>query len=214
MKQDNNACFDGATGMDHHSKAWPKRVNARLIGIPRALAEARRCSPGRAVGLQVEDYLASRLATAKTVSMHYCNKVQALLTALVLITLAATSGLAGGDAEPVISVAGDLLGHLVGTVSRVEGTVAVKDAFIEVTGQTPGGSWKSTAKTDEQGVFRADLPLSCVGPVKITATAGGTIAERTVDSGDISRRLTPRPAKGSANRLSLDGQWGDRKSVV
>jgi hypothetical protein len=47
-----------------------------------------------------------------------------------------------------------------------------------------------------------------VGAVKISATASGMIWERTVDSGDIARRLTPRPAKGSASRLSLDGQWG------
>jgi len=139
--------------------------------------------------------------------MNYSNKVRVLLTALALITFAATGGPAAGNGAPVISVAGDLLGHLVGTVSRVDGTVAVKDASIEVTGQTPAGSWKSAVKTDEQGFFRADLPLSSVGPVKISATAGGMIAERTLDSGDIAMRLTPRPAKGSANRLSLDGLW-------
>jgi hypothetical protein len=137
----------------------------------------------------------------------YCDKVRALLTALALVTLAARGEAADSNSAPVISVTGDLLGHLVGTVSRVDGTVAVKDASIEVAGQTPAGSWKSAAKTDEQGFFKTDLPPSCVGAVKISATAGGMLAERTVESGDIARRLTPRPARGSANRLSLDGQW-------
>ena len=140
--------------------------------------------------------------------MHYRNRVRTLLTALALATLAVTGVPAADNTNPVIAVAGDLLGHLVGTVSRVDGTVAVKDATIEVTGQTPDGSWKSAAKTDGQGLFRADLPPSSVGAVKISATASGMIWERTVDSGDIARRLTPRPAKGSASRLSLDGQWG------
>jgi hypothetical protein len=108
---------------------------------------------------------------------------------------------------PAIEVAGDLLGHLIGTVSRVDGTIAVKDAAVEVTGRTPAGPWQSGAKTDAQGFFRADLPLSSVGPVKISARAGEMIAETTLDSGDIAKRLTPRPAKGSADRLSLDGQW-------
>jgi len=146
-------------------------------------------------------------ASAMNALMNYSDKVRAMLTALALVTLAARGGSAAGNTDPVISVAGDLLGHLVGTVSRVDGTVAVKDASIEVTGQTPAGAWRSAAKTDEQGFFSADLPLSSIGPVKISATAGGIIAERTLDGGDIARRLTPRPAKGSANRLSLDGQW-------
>ena len=139
--------------------------------------------------------------------MNSRDKVWTLLTVLALISLAVTAGPAAGNTDPVISVAGDLLGHLIGTVSRADGTVAVKDAAVEVTGQTPAGPWKSSAKTDEQGFFKADLPLASVGPVKISARAGEMIAEGTLDSGDIAKRLTPRPAKGSANRLSLDGQW-------
>src|ERR1035441_6869717 len=82
---------------------------------------------------------------------------------------------------PVISVAGDLLGHVVGTVSRAEGTVAVKDASIEITGKTPAGAWASTAKSDEQGLFKADLPLASVGPIRITATGPATKAALTLD---------------------------------
>jgi len=155
--------------------------------------------------------------------MNYYDKVRALLTAMIFVELAAAGGPAAGNIVPeakisesstrdgysnVIAVAGDLLGHLIGTVSRAGGTIAVKDASIEVTGQTPDGPWQRAATTDEQGFFRADLPLSSVGPVKTSATAGGMTAQITLDSGDISKRLTPRPTKGSANRLSLDGQWG------
>jgi hypothetical protein len=140
--------------------------------------------------------------------MNGYDKVRALAAAFTLMALAAAGGPEAGNIAPTIAVAGDLLGHLLGTVSREDGTMAVKDASIEVTGQTPGGPWKSAAKTDEQGFFKADLPLSSVGPVKISATAGELNAESTLDSGNIAKRLTPRPAKGSANRLSLDGQWG------
>ncbi len=139
--------------------------------------------------------------------LKYCDKIRLLAAALMLITLAATGGPEADKNAPAIAVAGDLLGHLIGTVSRADGVIAVKDASIEVTGQTPGGPWKSAGKTDAQGFFRADLPLSSVGPVKISATMGELTTERTLDSGDIAQRLTPRPAKGSANRLSLDGQW-------
>jgi hypothetical protein len=113
-----------------------------------------------------------------------------------------------GTNAPAIAMAGDLLGHLIGTVSRADGTIAVKDAAIEVTGRTPAGPWQRGARTDEQGFFRADLPLAAVGLVKISAKAGKMIAERTLESGDIAKRLTPRPAKGSTDRLSLNGQWG------
>jgi len=135
------------------------------------------------------------------------HRVRSVLTVLTLLSLAITAAAAASDSNAVISVAGDLLGHLVGTVSRMDGTEAVKDAAIAVAGQTPAGTWTSTAKTDERGLFKADLPPTAVGPITVTATAGGVSAQRTLDSGDIARRLTPRPAKGSSKRLSLDGPW-------
>jgi hypothetical protein len=108
---------------------------------------------------------------------------------------------------PTISVAGDLLGHVIGTVSQADGTAAIKDASIEVTGQTPAGPWRSAARTDSQGFFTADLPLSSVGPIRISAFDGATTNALTLDSGDLAKRLTLRPAQGSASRLSLEGKW-------
>ena len=135
-----------------------------------------------------------------------CSRVRAAVTVSLLIALA--SGTATGTPDaPTISVAGDLLGHVVGTVSRAAGTVAVTNAPIEITGSTPAGPWRSVAKTDAGGFFTADLPSASAGPVRISAAAGATNSVLTLDSGNLARRLTPRPAKGSANRLSLDGKW-------
>jgi hypothetical protein len=134
---------------------------------------------------------------------------------LVAVVASAASASAGAQAAsnlpkpdaPALSVAGDLLGHVIGTVSRAEGTVAVKDASIEVTGQTPAGAWRSVAKSDEQGFFSADLPLSSMGPVRISAADGAASNALTLDSGDLAKRLTPEPANESGHRLALDGKW-------
>ena len=50
----------------------------------------------------------------------------------MLVTLAATGGTEADKNAPVIAAAGDLLGHLIGTVSRADGTIPVKDAAIEI----------------------------------------------------------------------------------
>jgi hypothetical protein len=134
------------------------------------------------------------------------SRAAASVVALVLIA-AASSTATGIQDAPTISVAGDLLGHVLGTVSRTAGTVAVTNASIELAGSTPAGAWKSIARIDDRGFFTADLPFSAVGPVRISAADGTTNSVLTLDSGDLAKRLTPRPAKGSVNRLALDGKW-------
>ena len=61
-----------------------------------------------------------------------------------------------------IAVAGDLRGHLVGSVSHEAG-MAVAKAAVEVAGQDPQGAWKREATTDENGLFSVDLPLGVTG---------------------------------------------------
>src|ERR1017187_2049589 len=81
-----------------------------------------------------------------------------------------------------IAVAGDLLGHLIGTLSRDEGTAAVVGAEVEVTGRTPLGVWKRATTTGENGLFQIDFPLGATGPIAIS----GKSVKRTIDSGDIA----------------------------
>ena len=154
---------------------------------------------------------ASSAIRTLTASIRLVASFGVLTTSFTLGTGAAAEAQAAKTVpEPnaaTISVAGDLLGDVVGTVSRADGTLAVKDASIEVTGRTPAGAWRSVAKTDEQGFFSADLPLSSVGPVRISAAEAATTSVLTLDSGDLARRLTPRPAAGSKFRLSLEGKW-------
>ena len=152
-----------------------------------------------------------RLSESKQLTLarprRFWNFVAAFVSTLSLLIAPAGHAATGTQGAPSIAVAGDLLGHVVGTVSRANGTLAVKDAAIEVTGTTPAGSWKRVAKTDEQGLFTADLPLASVGPVRIVATDTATNVALTVDSADLAKRLTPRPPTRSADRLSLVGKW-------
>ena len=106
-----------------------------------------------------------------------------------------------------IAAAGDLLGHLIGTISLNEGVEAVKDADVTITGTTPLGSWKETTKTDENGIFSVDLPLGAIGIISISAKSGDQAAKISIDSADIAKRLTPRPSKGKNSLISLEGQW-------
>src|SRR2546426_9311975 len=57
-----------------------------------------------------------------------------------------------------IVVAGDLRGHLIGTVSKDAGTPAVADAKLELHGLTRIGRWQRTTTSDADGFFQVDLP--------------------------------------------------------
>jgi hypothetical protein len=104
-----------------------------------------------------------------------------------------------------IAVAGDLRGHLLGSVSREAGT-AVAKATVEVAGHDAAGAWKRQATTDENGLFSVDLPLGVTGRLQLAASDGATTAKAEVDSGDVARQLTPQPPAGP-RRMSLVGAW-------
>ena len=106
-----------------------------------------------------------------------------------------------------IFVAGDLRGHLLGTVSRESGGVAVRDADVTVAGRTPAGPWRESTKTGKQGDFEVPLPFASDGPIEASAVTGDVRAKATFDSGDISTQLTPKSAEIKSNRLSLCGTW-------
>ncbi len=109
--------------------------------------------------------------------------------------------------EVSIVLAGDLRGRLLGTVSQDGGGVAVIEADVTVTGTTPNGPWKETARTGRNGDFEVPLPFAAAGPIAV-AMVKGDLAERKVfESRDISTCLTPRTEEGEKDRLSLDGTW-------
>jgi hypothetical protein len=105
-----------------------------------------------------------------------------------------------------IAVAGDLLGHLIGTVSTDEGVNPVVGAEVTVSGRNPAGTWQRTARSGDNGLWQVDLPLGTEGPLEIEALSSGGKGHARADSGEIAKRLTPRPKVGT-HRISLDGQW-------
>jgi beta-galactosidase len=105
-----------------------------------------------------------------------------------------------------IAVAGDLRGHLVGTVSVDGGTKGVDGAIVEARGATPLGPWRATAHSRPDGLFSIDLPPSSLGALELSAQAGTESARLAVDCSDIIHRLTPRPSAGTC-RLPLEGSW-------
>ena len=109
-------------------------------------------------------------------------------------------------ARTQIVVAGDLRGHLMGTVSRDAGAVAVHTAEVTVAGETPSGAWRQTSTTGPNGDFEVPLPFATRGLIRVLAAEGGQRAEATFDSSDISTQLTPLPVR-VGSRLSLDGAW-------
>lgn len=106
-----------------------------------------------------------------------------------------------------LMAAGDLRSHLLGTASLQDGSVAVREADVTITGTTPAGPWKETAKTGKQGEFEVPLPFAATGPIQISLAKGDLTAKQEFDSRDISTQLTPKSAEIQKDRLSLCGSW-------
>lgn len=105
-----------------------------------------------------------------------------------------------------VALAGDLLGHIVGTVSTDEGAQPAVDAEVNVSGSNPLGSWRRSARSDSNGIWQVDLPLGTDGQIVVNASTSDAKGNTSIDARDISKRLTPRPS-ASSQRISLDGRW-------
>jgi beta-galactosidase len=106
-----------------------------------------------------------------------------------------------------IVVAGDLRGRLMGTVSMNDGSEAVRDAEVTVSGTVPSGAWQHSAVTGRQGDFEVPLPFMASGPLRVEVKSGENRVEQAFDSRDVSTQLTPRCADSRDQPLSLDGDW-------
>ena len=105
-----------------------------------------------------------------------------------------------------IAVSGDLLGHVIGTVSRDEGKVAAGGASVVARGTAPSGAWQREVQADAAGMFQFDLPLSSSGKLDLTASTEEDQAQLSLAAGDVPQALTPRP-EGKGTRLPLNGKW-------
>ncbi len=111
-----------------------------------------------------------------------------------------------GVHNPEVFVAGDTRGGLIGVVSGDSGLRGLREANVKVTGSGPLGPWHREARTGENGLFRIALPPAVTGAIQVTVDKGDVHAGTTVDSTDISQRLTPLPVD-RVHRISLSGQW-------
>ena len=99
-------------------------------------------------------------------------------------------------------------GDLMGTVSQDDGSVAVSDADVTVTGSTPNGPWKETAKTGKQGDFEVPLPFAANGPIEVSVAKGDLQAEADFrQPGHLHPTDAASPTEIKKNRLSLCGTW-------
>ncbi|HVM49607.1 MAG TPA: PEP-utilizing enzyme [Candidatus Acidoferrum sp.] len=149
------------------------------------------------------------------------------LLASLLTALTATPT-RGTNEAATIAVAGDLLGHVIGSVSRTNGTVPVKGAAIEVTGRTPAGPWKSVSPGVVTGrarlVLRTDnhaqvlpgeilvAPFTDPAWTPYLVSAAGVVMDQggVLSHGSIVAREYGLPAVtnlGSATQLIRTGDW-------
>jgi hypothetical protein len=110
-------------------------------------------------------------------------------------------------ARTQIWVAGDLRGRLMGVVSRENGSVAIPDASVTVTGATPNSPWKESSRTGQNGEFEVALPFAATGIIEVAVDKHDLHVRDQFDCRDISTQLTPQPEGRQKSRLSLDGTW-------
>jgi hypothetical protein len=158
---------------------------------------------------RMPDYVVVTFKPEKTKSLRYVfdGPGAAFFELEIYNDPAVAARLAADYAKAEIVVAGDLRGHLMGTVSRVNGSIIVPDAEVTVTGTAPIGPWKETAKTGPIGDFEVPFPFAADGPIKVSVVKGDCRAEQEFDSRDISTRLTPLSVENKKTQVSLDGTW-------
>ncbi len=108
------------------------------------------------------------------------------------------------------TLASDLQGHFIGIVSDAAGASPVEGAEVTLSGKSPGGPWKSTAKSDAKGLFTADMPLRLAGPVAVRTALKTKQFEVAPSKTQVGAEgfefcLTPREAR--QDPVTLNDGW-------
>jgi hypothetical protein len=190
---------------------WPKRITFREVLV-------RESWQGRLSRLAVQVKRAGQWETVKTVGDGNTPLPKLILIATDVETtdplrLTSFAGIPNfcevevyeGPNPPVINLAGDAAGHILGIVTDAFGAAAVAKAPVIVSGRAGNRLWKSTATSDEHGMFSIQVPTGLQGSVHVTARAGSTPIETSLDAGDLALRLTPMNVLSAGT--SLDGTW-------
>ena len=110
-----------------------------------------------------------------------------------------------GPNPPVINLAADAAGHILGVVTDAFGAAPLADIPVSLSGRAGGRLWKAGIRSDAHGMFNVAAPTGLSGKVHVVAHAGSTPVEKDVDAGDLPLRLTP--SNGLEASVSLTGTW-------
>lgn len=109
-----------------------------------------------------------------------------------------------------VQAASDLNGNILGIVTDQWGSSPVAGARVALGGRGKRGEWKSSAATDEKGLFTIPMPLGLAGTVEARVDGPGSqkkdaTAIHIWDVGDFQFGLTPRSYGAAVT--ALDGEW-------
>src|SRR5579875_72630 len=110
-----------------------------------------------------------------------------------------------GPNPPVINVAGDAAGRIVGIVSDAFGAGPKAGVAVIISGHVGRRLWQVRLRTDEHGMFSAAAPTRLSGLVRVEAQVGADQIERELDAADLSLRLTP--TDDLEKSIDLNGIW-------
>jgi beta-galactosidase len=109
-------------------------------------------------------------------------------------------------AAPLIVLATDANGGIIGIVTDIFGSAPVNGAEVTLAGLAKSGPWQAAAKSNDKGLFFAPMPLGLSGQLKVTVVSGGSTSVTTVDATSLQYGLSP--ISPGAEVTKLDGrQW-------
>jgi beta-galactosidase len=110
-----------------------------------------------------------------------------------------------GPNPPVINLAGDAAGRIIGIVSDAFGAGPKIGAAVTVYGRAAHRPWQVQMRTDEHGMFTTDAPTGLSGWLRVKAQVGADHIERELNVTDLSLHLTP--ADDLEKSIDLNGIW-------
>ncbi len=110
-----------------------------------------------------------------------------------------------GPNPPVINLAGDAAGRIIGIVSDAFGAGPKIGAAVTIYGRAAHRPWQVQMRTDEHGMFTTDAPTGLSGWLRVEAQVGADHIELELNVTDLSLHLTP--ADDFEKSIDLNGIW-------
>ncbi len=110
-----------------------------------------------------------------------------------------------GPSAPVINMAGDVRGNILGIVTDAWGAAGMPGVEVRLSGRNAGHAWTASGLTDSHGMFSVSAPTGLTGELGALAQVSGFEIEKKIDAGDLPLALTPLDA--AEKGLSLNGDW-------